>query len=74
LGGTAVIVGGLILSAAVEHDFIAGKPVEQFVFAEFAPLASCRILKLPVVVAELLEDQEPRRPDLDMTALPQCIQ
>ena len=32
------------------------------------------VLKLPVVVAELLEDQEPRRPDLDMAALPQCIQ
>ena len=66
LGGTAVIAGRLILSAAVEHDFIAGKPVEQFVFAEFAPFASCRILKLPVVVAEPLEDQEPSRPDLDM--------
>ena len=50
LGGTVVIAGMLILSAAVEHEIIAGKLVEQFVFAEFAPLASCRILKLPVVV------------------------
>ena len=64
----------LILSAAVEHQFIAGKLVEQFVFAEFAPFASFRILKLPVVVAELLEDQKPCRPDLDMAALPQCVQ
>lgn len=52
LGGTVVIAGMLILSVAVEHQFIAGKLIEQFDFGKFAPLAGCGVLKLPVVVAE----------------------
>jgi hypothetical protein len=56
LGGTTVITGLLILSVPFERQFTASKPVEQFVFGEFAPLASCGVLKLPSVVAELPED------------------
>jgi hypothetical protein len=73
-GRNTVDARRLIIGSAVEHQFVAAEQVEQFVFCKFAPLASCSVLKLPVVATELLVYQQSCRPDLYVSTLPQSVQ
>jgi hypothetical protein len=63
-----------VLNTAVEHQFVAGKSVQEILFGEPAPLAGRGVFKLPTSSVELLEDQETCRPNSDVRSSAQHIQ
>jgi len=68
------IAGLAVLNAAVEHQFMAGKSVQEIFFGEPAPLAGRGVLKLPAGSVKPFQDQEPCRTNSDVRPSAQHIQ
>jgi len=75
VGGPTIVFGTIAaITARAECQLIVDKVVEEILFGEFAPLASCRVLKLPVVGIKLLQNSKSCWPNHNVCSSLQGIQ